>query len=99
MFLVLWHNLRSKRAKTILIIHDSKEHLEFGSHDFDGLLENHDFVLLVNLGVMQDFNSPPNEAQPVISPHITQCNKMPIAQTPHSHCGFHMTEWSYPVFW
>ena len=45
---------------------------EFGSHDFDGLLENHDFVLLVNLGVMQDFNSPPNEAQPVISPHITQ---------------------------
>ena len=50
---------------------------EFGSHDFDGLLENHDFVLLVNLGVMQDFNSPPNEAQPVISPHITQCNKMP----------------------
>ena len=49
----------------------------FENHDFDGLLENHDFVLLVNLGVMQDFNSPPNEAQPVISPHITQCNKMP----------------------
>ena len=32
---------------------------------------------VANLGVMQNFNFPPNEAQPVISPHITQCNKKP----------------------
>ena len=88
MFLLVWHNLRSKCVKTILIIHDSKEHLArkrvMISMDYwrimilccwsiGGWVQPY----VANLGVMQNFNSPPNEAQPAISPHITECNKMP----------------------